>query len=116
MRGQGGAFPKGCSESVLDEASELNLPACVAELLLKYNPTPASGMDGCRIAFCFKQPIRTQNASLKKKKKKKIRNIMWDSREAQSVEGPTLDFSSGHDPRVVGSSPASDFGLSIDPG
>ena len=30
---------------------------------------------------------------------------------AQSVKHPTLDFSSGHDPRVVGSSPVSGSAL-----
>ena len=34
---------------------------------------------------------------------------------AQSVENPTLDFSSGHDPRVVGWSPASGSVLSLEP-
>ena len=34
---------------------------------------------------------------------------------AQSVEHPTLDFSSGHDPRVVGSSPTSGSVLSMEP-
>ena len=31
----------------------------------------------------------------------------WGAWVAQSAERPTLDFASGHDPRVVGSSPAS---------
>ena len=34
---------------------------------------------------------------------------------AQSVEHLTLDFSSGHDPRVVGFSPASGSVLSMEP-
>ena len=34
---------------------------------------------------------------------------------AQSVECPTLDFGSGHDPRVVGSSPTSGSVLSVEP-
>ena len=34
---------------------------------------------------------------------------------AQLVERPTLDFSSGHDPRVVGSSPTLDSTLSMEP-
>ena len=34
---------------------------------------------------------------------------------AQFVEQPTLDFSSGHDPRVVGSSPTLASVLSMDP-
>ena len=34
---------------------------------------------------------------------------------AQSVEGLTLDFGSGHDPRVVESSPASGSTLSVEP-
>ena len=34
---------------------------------------------------------------------------------ALSVECPTLDFHSSHDPRVVGSSPASDSMLSVEP-
>ena len=33
---------------------------------------------------------------------------------AQSVERPTLDFSSGHNPRIVGWSPASDSMLSME--
>ena len=32
-----------------------------------------------------------------------------------SVEDPTLDVGSGHDPRVVGSSPTSGSALSVDP-
>ena len=39
----------------------------------------------------------------------------WGSWVAQSVERPTLDFSSGHDPRVVGLSPRSGSMLSIEP-
>ena len=34
---------------------------------------------------------------------------------AQSVEHPTLDFSSGHDARVVGSSPVPGSALSVEP-
>ena len=34
---------------------------------------------------------------------------------AQSVEHLTLDFGSGHDPEVVGSSPASGPSLSMEP-
>ena len=34
---------------------------------------------------------------------------------AKSVERPTLDFSSGHDPRAVGSSSASGSALSVEP-
>ena len=34
---------------------------------------------------------------------------------AQSVEHLTLDFGSGHDPRVMGSSPASGSELSVKP-
>ena len=34
---------------------------------------------------------------------------------AQSVESPTLEFGSGHDPRVVGLSPTSGSALSIEP-
>ena len=34
---------------------------------------------------------------------------------ALSVEHPILDFGSGHDPRVVGSSPALGSVLSIEP-
>ena len=34
---------------------------------------------------------------------------------AQSVEHPTLDFDSGHDPRVMGSSPALGPVLSMEP-
>ena len=34
---------------------------------------------------------------------------------AQSVEGLNLDFSSGRDPRVVGSSPALGCALSMEP-
>ena len=34
---------------------------------------------------------------------------------AQSVERLTLDFSSGHDPRVLGSSPMSGSVLSVEP-
>ena len=39
----------------------------------------------------------------------------WGTWVAQSVERPTLDFGSGHDPRVVGSSPASGSVLSMKP-
>ena len=38
----------------------------------------------------------------------------WGTWGAQSVEHPTLDFGSGHDPRVVGLSPASGSALSVD--
>ena len=34
---------------------------------------------------------------------------------ARSVKRPTLDFGSGHDPRVVGSSPTLDSMLSMEP-
>ena len=34
---------------------------------------------------------------------------------AQGVEPPTLDFGSGHDPRVTGLSPASGSVLSVEP-
>ena len=34
---------------------------------------------------------------------------------AQSVERPTLDFGSGHDPRVAGSGPTSGSALSMEP-
>ena len=34
---------------------------------------------------------------------------------AQSAEHPTLDFSSGHDPRAMGSSPMSDSALNVEP-
>ena len=34
---------------------------------------------------------------------------------AQLVEHPTLDFSSGHDPRVMGSSPVSGSTLNVEP-
>ena len=34
---------------------------------------------------------------------------------AQSVEGPTLDFGSGHDPRVVGWSFVSESVLNVEP-
>ena len=34
---------------------------------------------------------------------------------AQSVACPTLDLGSGHDPRVVGSSPALGSALSVEP-
>ena len=34
---------------------------------------------------------------------------------AQSVERPTLDFGSGHDPRVVGLRPVSSFTLGMEP-
>ena len=34
---------------------------------------------------------------------------------AQSVEHPALDFSSGHEPKIVGSSPALGFVLTLEP-
>ena len=34
---------------------------------------------------------------------------------AQSVERPTVDFSSGHDPRVMGLNPISGSVLSVEP-
>ena len=34
---------------------------------------------------------------------------------AESVERPTLDFGSGHDPRVVGSGPSSGSVMSVEP-
>ena len=39
----------------------------------------------------------------------------WAPREAQLVERPTLDFGSGHNPRVVGGSPVSGSMLSVEP-
>ena len=39
----------------------------------------------------------------------------WRVQVAQSVKRLTLDFSSGHDPRVVGSSTALDSVLSMEP-
>ena len=41
--------------------------------------------------------------------------ICGDAWVAQLVKHPTLDFGSGHDPRVVGSSPALDSVLSMKP-
>ena len=42
------------------------------------------------------------------------RKVSWDAWLAQSVERLTLDFSSGHDPRVMGSSPKSRSALSVE--
>ena len=39
----------------------------------------------------------------------------WGTWVAQWVERPTLDFDSGHDPRVMGSSPLLGSALSVDP-
>ena len=38
----------------------------------------------------------------------------WGAWVAQLFECPTLDFSSGHDPRVVGSSPVLGSALSVE--
>ena len=40
---------------------------------------------------------------------------IWSTWVAQSVEWPTLDFGSGHDPRAVGSSPGSGSELILEP-
>ena len=40
----------------------------------------------------------------------------WGAWVALSVKDLTLDFGSGHDPRVVGSSPAMGSVLSVEPG
>ena len=47
----------------------------------------------------------------------KIKNYftLWGTWVAQSVGQPTLDFGSGHDPRVMGSSPMSGSTLSMEP-
>ena len=45
----------------------------------------------------------------------KVNKYPWGAWEAQLVELPTLDFSSGHDPRVVGSSPVSGSVLGMEP-
>ena len=39
----------------------------------------------------------------------------WGAWVAQSVECPTLNFGSGHDPRVVGSSPPEGSMLTMEP-
>ena len=44
-----------------------------------------------------------------------IKYIARGTYVAQSVDCPTLDFGSGHDPRVVGSSPKLGSGLSVEP-
>jgi len=45
-----------------------------------------------------------------------VRDAAGGTRVAQSVEHLSLDFGSGHDPRVVGSSPTSGSALGVEPG
>ena len=56
----------------------------------------------------FADPVRKRDAGFRIA----CRTDAWG---AQSVERPTLDLSSGHDPRVVGSSLASGSALSVEP-
>ena len=44
-----------------------------------------------------------------------IKNKLWGAWMAQSVERLMLDFSSGHNPRIMGSSPISGSALSVEP-
>ena len=44
-----------------------------------------------------------------------VKKIDWGPWVAQLVEQLTLDFGSGHDPRVMGSSPMLDSALSMEP-
>ena len=48
-------------------------------------------------------------------KKQKRECIVWGAWVAQSVEHPTLDFGSVHDPRVLGSSAVLGSKLSVEP-
>ena len=68
-------------------------------------PTPWSAPQHIRVLRKIHQ-LHVKTLSEIKKQLKKIPHP-WGTWVAQSVERPTLGFGSGHDPRVVGSSPAS---------
>ena len=44
-----------------------------------------------------------------------LKMLIWDTRVAKLVEHLTLEFSSGHDPRVMGLSPMSGSALNVEP-
>ena len=60
--------------------------------------------------------MQEKKFKLKQKRKKKdaLKNYNGGAWMVQLVEGLTLSFGSGHDPRVMGSSPKLDSMLSVD--
>ena len=87
------------SQCVVLKPATLLWPGPLLKAFFTLNPDPLSqNLLGSVLQFVIKEVSQVRGAWM-----------------AQSVAGSTLDFGSGHDPGVVGSSPALGSAVSVEP-